>query len=252
MQGVTTQGDALAYALGLHFLDRQKSHQFRAVMVAAQHTDILQLDAQKTFTASSFGANLDGDYTVEEVLIRPLSPGIEIEVHGYKPDPNAPNPQVFLHDTASGIGPETPRTPAGTPGGASNVPASEIGQRIYESAKAYIGTDTSAGPEGGNKACAWSVNNILDRAIGRSIPNNDGRKSCIAMRDALRAEGAQEFSDPGQATNGDIAFFSSWHHVGIVLDGKIYSNSSSKARWTWGADMTFGGHAPVHFFRIQK
>ena len=253
MHNPSTQADALSYALGLHNSDRAKSHTFRAILLAAAHPPLLKLDVQKTFEGKGFGVDLDGEYTVEEIFIYPLEPGIEMEVFAHKPDPNAPKPQVFLHDTTQGLGPEQARIAPG-----SAVPASEINRKIAESAKAYVGTNTSAGPGGGNVACAWAVNNILYRAIGHTIPpqaiNTPGPKDdCHAVRDALKGGYGQELSGPSDAKDGDIAFFSSYGHIGIVLNGKIYSNSSSKSTWTWGSDIqTFGGNGPPHFFRVTK
>ena len=180
MHNPSTQADALSYALGLHNLDRQKSHVFKALMIASAHPDLLKLDAQKTFQGVGFGVDLDGTYTVEEIFIYPLEPGIEIDVTAYKPDPNAPDPQVFLHDTAQGLSPDQPRI---APGKA--VPASEINRKIYEAAKSYIGKDTSARTSVGRReACAWSVNNIIYQAIGHTIPPcpiNASEQKMIAM-----------------------------------------------------------------------
>ena len=239
-----SQGDALATALGLHLLDRQKTHILKARMNCANFTDLLKLDVQKTFKATSFGTDLDGDYTVEELIIYPLSPGLEVFVHAYKPDPNAPDPQIFLHDTNSGLGPN--QIP--TPGGATSVPTDQIRRKIYEAAKAYYGTNTSAGPGNGNTACAWSVNNILQAAIGHKI--GAATDDSWSVRDALNA-GYGKKLPVSEAQSGDIAFFGNYCHIGIVVDGGIWSNSSSTATWTWKAGMDFGGNG-ANIFQVLK
>lgn len=105
----STQADALAYALGLHEAERQRSHEFEAMVQLASDPSILKLDAQKTFELKGFAPDLDGTFTTEEIIFYPLDPrGLVASLHAYKPDPNAPKPQVFLHDANVGLKPPDP------------------------------------------------------------------------------------------------------------------------------------------------
>lgn len=121
IQNPQTQGDALAYALGLQALDSQRSHEFRAILNVASDPTILQLDAQKTFDVRGVAEDLDGTYTCDEVVFYPLAPGgIQAELYGYKPDPAAPAPDVFLHDSTKGVAPPPAIAPPDTEGDFAN------------------------------------------------------------------------------------------------------------------------------------
>ncbi len=120
IQNPQTQGDALAYALGLQALDSQRSHEFRATLNIASDPTILKLDAQKTFELKGVADDLDGVYTCDEIIFYPLAPGgIQADLYGYKPDPAAPSPDVFLHDSTQGIAP-APIAPTSTEGDFAN------------------------------------------------------------------------------------------------------------------------------------
>jgi len=121
VQNPQTQGDALAYALGLQALDSQRSHEFRGLLNVASDPTILKLDAQKTFEIKGIADDLDGVYTCDEIVFYPLAPGgIQAHVYGYKPDPSAPSPDVFLHDSTKGIAPAPAAPPLATDGDFAN------------------------------------------------------------------------------------------------------------------------------------
>lgn len=108
----TTQGDALAYALGLHEGDRMRSHQFEATLQVAADPNMLKIDAQKTVEVKGFGPDLDGTFTTDEIIFYPLDPrGLVATITAFKPDPNAPKPQAFLHDANAGLTPAEPLKP---------------------------------------------------------------------------------------------------------------------------------------------
>lgn len=157
----TNQGDALAYALGLHALDRVKSHEIEATVNIAAQPDALKLNAQKTFELKGIADDLDGEYTVEEVIFYPLSPGgLQAKLYGYKPDPNAPAPQVFLHDTNQGLNPPAPSTPP------ANVPEGSIVLPV----PCFLQTDNAVQPD---RTCNTSSNAMAAKFLGASIGSDD-------------------------------------------------------------------------------
>lgn len=108
----TTQGDALSYALGLHEGDRMRSHKFEATLQVAADPNMLKIDAQKTVEVKGFGPDLDGTFTTDEIIFYPLDPrGLVATITAFKPDPNAPKPQAFLHDANAGLKPAEPLKP---------------------------------------------------------------------------------------------------------------------------------------------
>lgn len=101
--GATSQGDALAYALGLHALDRSRQLEFRAVIDPTAFPAILNADIQKSMEIKGFEKELDGDYTIDSLIFYG-GDRLECEVVAYKPDPNAPKPQIFPGSTDANLG----------------------------------------------------------------------------------------------------------------------------------------------------
>lgn len=116
---------------------------------------------------------------------------------------------------------------------------------ISSAMEAYWGTNTSAGPEGGNKACAWAVNNILTNA---GIAPIDG-DSVYLMEQTLQ-NGRGTSIDQSSAQAGDLVIFGGMSHVGICQDAgctSVASNSSSKASFTSEYPPTSGSR----FYRVK-
>lgn len=135
------------------------------------------------------------------------------------------------------------------------------GQKIYEKAKSYIGTDASPADEAPDElGCADSVTKIL-QASNIQIPSI---LSTAKLFDTLcTTPGWLEVLSPirgdiiisptGKGTTGKV----SNGHVGIMADSfSIMSNSSFTGKWeqnytltTWNQRYkTLGGY-PVYFFR---
>lgn len=101
---------------------------------------------------------------------------------------------------------------------------------IAAAALAYQGANTSAGPDNGNLACAWAVNNVLQSAGIAPIDGN----SVYSMEQALiggRGTGVDQYT----AQAGDIVIFGGMSHVGICENAgctQVLSNSSSNATFT--------------------
>src|SRR5262249_43584247 len=122
----------------------------------------------------------------------------------------------------------------------------DTNDREFASAKAFVGHDTShvPGTDGGNLACAWSVNEVTRRALGKPI-STDGEGGnglgTVGIFEVLQAHhirlGSAADARPGsiiiaptQGTNHG--------HVGIVgataggvSDTAVFSNSSADAQF---------------------
>jgi hypothetical protein len=227
-----TQLDALSYALGIHALDTQKSHEFEAILDIHAQPDILKLEPQVTFEATGMGVDLDGSYTVEEVTFY-FGDSLECELIAYKPDPNATAPEVFLHDA------NAPAT-AGQPQATGPAPAAgDIPAKIYAAARGNKGKSTSDGPDGGNNACAFAVNKFAIvpaglKMLGAPISPWGVPVAVDACEAALKG-GRGQLIPTEQAQPGDI-WVMSGRHIGICSAAKcatVLSNSSSKASFTW-------------------
>lgn len=237
VQNPTTQGNALIYALGLHARDRQSDYSLETVISGTNLPDVLKLDAQKTFELKGMADDLNGTYTVEEMIIYPLAPGgIEVEISATKPDPNAPPPQVFLHDSTQGM---TPPDPVMLP---TPVPAGDIPGRIYKAAIAAEGRSSRQGPGSGNVSCAWAVNLFCVLPAGLQnigkYKNPDFDNVSVAVADVksgLEGGRGQRVSR-AEAVPGDIVIWPDESHIGICMAAgctDVLSNSSSKAKFAW-------------------
>lgn len=137
--------------------------------------------------------------------------------------------------------PSSPGTGAQRPGtttGAQNTQAvgdrpadGSIGARIADATRRYMGTSTRAGPDGGNLACAWAVNNILKDAGLAKIGSNTNLVRSV--EDGLKGGRGQQVS-AAQAKPGDIVIWPAPRsHIGIMMEnGKVANNSSSRASFT--------------------
>ncbi|QLE46564.1 hypothetical protein FD723_40845 (plasmid) [Nostoc sp. C052] len=247
-----SQGDALAYALGIHALDNQRSHIFKAQLDVASLPQILDLDAQTTFEGKGLGEGLDGTYTVDEITFY-FGRTLTADIVAYKPDPNASQPQVFLHDanTARPIGDNSPTQP---------IAAGEIPGKIYAAAIQARGSDTSNGPDGGKNACAFAVNKFCLlpaglKMIGSAVPPYGVPVSVAACETALKG-GRGKLITRAEAVPGDI-WVQSDRHIGICATAgctRVLSNSSSKAKFQWEDAIekvnSFYGNSPEKIYRV--
>jgi hypothetical protein len=109
-----------------------------------------------------------------------------------------------------------------------NAPApGRINEAIAASAQSYMGTSTRGGPDGGNLACAWSVNNILRQAGIRQLGNNP---NAVASARAALEGGRGVRIDPKDVRAGDIVIWPPPRsHIGIAGGNGVLHNSSSRA-----------------------
>jgi cell wall-associated NlpC family hydrolase len=115
-----------------------------------------------------------------------------------------------------------------------------VNARVLEAARGYFGTSTRSGPGGGNVACAWAVNNVLARA---GLPKLGTNTNLVAsVEEALRNGRGTEVA-AAEARPGDIVISPGASHVGIYLgEGRVLSNSSSRAAFRWESNLNFDGY----------
>lgn len=128
-------------------------------------------------------------------------------------------------------------TPFASAGNAAGAPlgaplAGDTNSRVLQATLDYQGQSTAAGPGGGNVACVWAVNRILERAgIEPPWGNSDYVPDTLA---AMRGGGATAINI-SEAQPGDIVVWSD-EHIGVVTGAggsSVISNSSSRAAFTW-------------------
>jgi len=120
---------------------------------------------------------------------------------------------------------------------ATAVASGPVQQRIYQTAENDYGMDTSAGPDGGNEACAWTVNKVLNQS---GIPTLGGNcsNSVACVEEDLQSGRGQQITDRSQALAGDIALIPG-KHIGICENTgctQILSNASGARAFVWRSD----------------
>ncbi len=105
--------------------------------------------------------------------------------------------------------------------------AGSINARVAEATRNYMGTSTVRGPDGGNLACAWSVNNILANAGIKKVGSNT---NYVPSVEAALKGGRGTQINIKDARPGDVVIFPNSHHIGIAMgEGRVANNSSSRA-----------------------
>lgn len=138
-------------------------------------------------------------------------------------------------------------------------------ETVVQSLEEMHGFDTSAGPDGGNQACLWGVNKILENAgiqpLGDSIPGNPepGGQVWVPAAEWDLQNGRGTLVPQSEARAGDIVIEGgNEEHVGICKnDGcsVVISNSSSRAAFLWESDITFDGvygGTPGRIYRLNN
>lgn len=255
-------GDAMAYVLGVYAALNQYSHTFRGYFNPHAMSELLILQSQDKFTLQNLGEGLDGEYTIDEItFLGPYSDktgikkseALEIEVVANRPNPDAPQPNVFSHDANS------PLIDAN-----GEIPQSgDINERIYKAALKNKGQSTKNSPpacERGNKACAWAVNKFCIIPAGLK-PLGDGVEGSLAVAGCLAAlAGGRGKKVPlDQVQPGDLwADAAGSRHIGVFVEAggkKVLSNSSSDASFKWedtveGMSKFYGGGTGDNFWRV--
>ena len=126
-----------------------------------------------------------------------------------------------------GTGPSITLSSPGSPGSGS----------LASAAESLRGMSTRDGPGQGSVSCVYAVNKVFNKA-GMTPPWGGAQDTLSAIR-GMKAAGWQQVGF-GEAQPGDVWVYddgATKGHVGIkTTDGKVLSNSSSKASFTWAAD----------------
>ncbi len=126
------------------------------------------------------------------------------------------------------------------------APIADLNTAIFTAAESLRGMCTADGPDGGNTACAWSVNRVLSKA--GITPLGDNPNYVPSLLDALQNGRGKQVSQ-ADAKAGDLVIAYGEAHIGIGLnDGcdRVLSNSSSRAMFRWESDTDFGGYYGGH------
>lgn len=125
----------------------------------------------------------------------------------------------------------------------------DLNQRIFNQTLATIGVSTRAGPDRGKLACAWAVNNILQIVLGRRIGSNPNYVPSLETE----LEKVGSLVKPGEAKPGDLVIASDQSHIGVYIgNGRVISNSSSKASFSWESNLNFDGQYGGGTSRIYR
>ncbi len=117
-----------------------------------------------------------------------------------------------------------------------------MNQAIVTAALNLRGMSTADGPDGGNNACAWSLNCVLQKAGIPALGENPNYVPSLV--EALNGGRGQSVSRT-EAKAGDLVVAYGESHIGVGLDdgcGRVLSNSSSRARYVWESDTDFDGY----------
>ena len=157
------------------------------------------------------------------------------------------------------------------PSGNPPQPGDDINAKVFQKATDFVNHDTSRVPDtdGGNLACAWAVNEVVRRALGKPISGSarSNGLSTIGIFEALQAHHTKlnSASDGGPGTIIIAPTQGANHgHVGIVGSTNggvnatlVYSNSSShkefEQNYTVGSftNRYQGKHLQVLFFKLN-
>ena len=167
----------------------------------------------------------------------------------------APDPQLIAPDpipTPSVTTPTPVAIPEGSPAESlANVspiappppsapnPTTDLNAAILAAAIKWQGRSTADGPDGGNNACAWTVNRVLHEANIPPLGSNPNLVSSLV--EALQAGRGQKLS-PQEAKAGDLVIAYEEKHIGISLDDgcqNVLSNSSSRSTFSWKSNVNY-------------
>lgn len=130
----------------------------------------------------------------------------------------------------------------------------QINQAILTAALNLRGMSTAEGPDGGNQACAWTLNRVLAKAGIPTLGENPHLVSSLV--EALQG-GRGQLVSKAEALGGDLVIAYGEDHIGVGLnDGckRVLSNSSSRASFRWESDTDFDGSygGPSTIYRLLK
>ena len=127
---------------------------------------------------------------------------------------------------------------------------------IPEAINNYYGKSTAAGPDGGNLACAWAVNNVLVSAGVKPLGGNDGYSpNWVPSMEYDLNHGRGTPVDQAVASPGDIVIRSDGGHVGMCVNvgcSQVISNSSSAATFNYKSSTNFDRPGTARIYRLTN
>ncbi|HEY9644992.1 MAG TPA: glycoside hydrolase family 19 protein [Chroococcidiopsis sp.] len=131
-------------------------------------------------------------------------------------------------------------------------------QKIVQSINAHYGESSANGPDNGNEACAYEVNQVLQSSVGHKIGSNP---NYVPSVEAALKDGAGTQVSAAQSHAGDVVVFqgSQGEHIGFCMDNGCYqvvSNSSSRAQFSWVGDRSsydayYHSSSSQHIYRVN-
>jgi exopolysaccharide biosynthesis protein len=139
------------------------------------------------------------------------------------------------------------------PGNSTGVPDGNYNQRIINAMNDLDKFDSTAGPDGGQNACVWAVNRVLERAGIAPFTDAQGNQINLvsAVEDLLKNSRGTSLTivkpspsgnlyDLAQLQPGDLLVAKQQEHMGIYLgNGIIRSNASTQKKFAWDSDLNF-------------
>lgn len=176
--------------------------------------------------------------------------------NGYAPRGMSHQPLPFNSPPMAGQ-PPAPQLPPAPSYNIPSAPPSQAGglnARILASTLKLRNMSTAEGPDGGNNACAWSLNRVLQDA--GIPPLGDNPNYVPSLRQALDGGRGQQVSRETSKA-GDLVIAAEEAHIGIgLIDGcsQVLSNSSSQARFAWESNTDFDGSygGPSTIYRLLQ
>lgn len=153
-----TQGGALVAALGIAGRTLSEAYKLKVTLDPSADPNVLDLEPQKTLELKGIGEGLDGTYNAKDVIFW-LDGPLTVELIAHKPDPNAPPPQVFVHDTNTGLSPTSNTPPPNVPAGSVTLPV-----------VCWLQTDNKEEPD---RTCNTSSSAMAAKFLGAKINSDD-------------------------------------------------------------------------------
>ena len=120
--------------------------------------------------------------------------------------------------------------------------ANDLNARILASAQQLRDMSSADGPDGGNNACAWMMNKVLQNAGIQPIGDNPNFVPSV-LSALQQGRGQQVTKETAKA--GDLVIAAGEAHIGVGLtDGcsRVLSNSSGTASFSWESDADYDGY----------
>lgn len=204
----------------------------------------------------------------EPIVIKRSAYGDPVILEDFVGLPQMPVPATFDETKDIEIGlfalPDDEAIPDRPPGPAPAQATTVQDTRVFEAAQTNVGLDSSQarGTNGGRLACAWAVNQIVDRALRKPILGGPKGLATANLVKVLRGKHVRiKDPVPGCIVISPTVYVprANIGHVGIVGEGgMIYSNSSSAAQWqqnftlaTWKSYYVDRKGLSMQFYRLD-